>query len=122
MMNIKERIVQAKSEIPAVYIALKDKRTPLIAKILACITLGYVLSPIDLIPDFIPVLGYFDDIIIVPALVVLTVKCIPKDVWLNSKEKAISIWLNGKPKKWYYGTPIVIIWALTIWLILKSIW
>ena len=62
-MNLKERAKKLKEEIPAVFLSLKDRETPLIAKILAGITIGYALSPIDLIPDFIPVLGYLDDII-----------------------------------------------------------
>ena len=56
-MNIKERAKKLKSDIPAVFIALKDKDTPLLAKIVAGITVGYALSPVDLIPDFIPFLG-----------------------------------------------------------------
>ena len=56
-MNIKERAKKLKSDIPAVFIALKDKDTPLLAKIVAGITVGYALSPVDLIPDFIPFFG-----------------------------------------------------------------
>ncbi len=87
-MNLKERAKNLKKDVPAVYIALKDKETPLIAKILAGITVGYALSPIDLVPDFIPVLGYLDDIIILPALIILTVKCIPVEVWSRSRNTA----------------------------------
>ena len=83
-MNIRERAKELKTDIPAVYIALKDKETPTIAKILAGITVGYALSPIDLIPDFIPVLGYLDDVIVLPTLVTLTIKRIPNDVWQRS--------------------------------------
>lgn len=55
-------------DIPAIFLALKDKDTPIIAKFFACITVAYALSPIDLIPDFIPVLGYLDDIILLPMM------------------------------------------------------
>lgn len=121
-MSIKERAKQLKSDVPVIFIALRDKDTPMIAKIIAGVTVGYALSPIDLIPDFIPVLGYLDDIIILPILVVLTVKLIPDDVWQRSKEKCKDIWKNGKPKKWYYAIPFVIIWLSIIWLIIKAIW
>ena len=121
-MTLKERAKALKSDIPAVFIALKDHDTPTIAKIFAGITVGYVLSPIDLIPDFIPILGYLDDIIILPALVMVTIKYIPVEVWQRSKEKSVNIWREGKPKKWYYAIPIVAIWALLIWIGVKVIW
>lgn len=121
-MNIKEQAKKLKSDIPAVFIALKDKETPFIAKIIAGITIGYVLSPVDLIPDFIPVLGYLDDIIILPALVALTIRLIPGEVWTRSKKSAEGLWENGKPKRWYYSIPIFIIWGLIILIIVKAIW
>lgn len=120
-MNIKERAKKLKSDIPAVFIALKDKDTLLIAKIIAGITIGYALSPVDLIPDFIPVLGYLDDVIILPALVALTIRLIPGEVWTRSKKSAEGLWENGKPKRWYYSIPIFIIWGLIIWIIVKEI-
>lgn len=121
-MTIKDRAKKLKSDIPAVFIALKDKDTPLLAKIIAGITVGYALSPIDLVPDFIPVLGYLDDVILLPALVALTIRLIPDDVWIRSKMRADGLWENGKPKKWYYSIPIFIIWGLIIWIIIKAIW
>ncbi len=121
-MNLKERARKLKLDIPAVFIALKDNETPNIVKIFASVTIGYALSPIDLIPDFIPILGYLDDIIILPALVALTVKCIPNDVWQRSKERSADIWSDGNPKKWYCAIPIIVIWFFMIWLIVKAIW
>lgn len=76
-MNLKERAGKLKSDVPALALALKDARTPLAAKTLAGITVAYALSPIDLIPDFIPVLGYLDDALLLPLLVVTTMKIIP---------------------------------------------
>ena len=121
-MNIKERAKKLKFDVPAVFFALKDKETPILAKVLAFLTVAYALSPVDLVPDFIPVLGYMDDIIILPALVALTVKCIPKEIWVRSVSQSEGLWANGKPKKWYYAVPIVLVWALIIWLIVKAIW
>jgi uncharacterized membrane protein YkvA (DUF1232 family) len=76
-MDLKDRARKLKSDIPAVFIALRKKETPLIAKIFAGITIGYALSPIDFIPDFIPVIGLLDDIILLPILVAITIKFIP---------------------------------------------
>lgn len=118
-MKLKERAEKIKSDIPALFLALKDSETPIIAKIFAGITVFYALSPIDLIPDFIPVLGYLDDIIILPALTALTVKLIPKEVFERNREKAKGLWENGKPKKWYYAIPFIIIFLLVLALILK---
>lgn len=120
-MDNKQRAKQLKKDIPAVFLALKHNKTPIIAKILAVITVGYALSPIDLIPDFIPVLGYLDDIILLPAFIALTIKLIPKDVFEQCRRESENMWKNGKPKKWYYALPIVVIWLLIIWLIIGLI-
>lgn len=120
-MNLKEKARKLKSEIPTVFLCLKDKETPIVAKIVAAITVGYALSPIDLVPDFIPILGYLDDIILLPILIALTIKLIPSDVWNKNIIKAEGMWKDGKPKKWYYAIPIIIIWILIIWFILKVI-
>lgn len=121
-MNLKERARQLKTDLPAMFIALRHKKTPVLAKILAGITVGCALSPIDLIPDFIPVLGYLDDVVLLPVLIILTVKMIPKDVLEECRNEAKNIWKDGKPKKWYYATPIIIIWVLIIMLLIKAIW
>lgn len=125
-MTLKERARKLKSDIPAVFLSLKDKDTPFVAKLIAGITVAYALSPIDLIPDFIPVLGYLDDIILLPALIALTIKMIPHEVWDKNKLAAIELWKDGRPKKWYYGVPIILIWLLLIgffitWIIRKVI-
>ena len=120
-MSLKEKAKRLKIDVPAIFLALKDKKTPWYAKLLAALTVAYALSPIDFIPDFIPVLGYLDDLIILPALVALTVKFIPKDVFDNYRKRAQDMWQDGKPKKWHYAIPIVFVWALIILLIVKAI-
>ena len=69
---------------------------------------------------FIPVLGYLDDVLILPALVALTVKLIPKEIFERYQKEAEAIWEDGKPKKWYYAVPIVLLWVLIICLIVKA--
>lgn len=101
--------------------SLKDKETPILAKVLACITVAYALSPIDLIPDFIPVLGYIDDVILLPMLLVVTIQFIPENVLERCRKQSEGMWNEGKPKKWYYAMPIVFIWIAIITLLLKVI-
>ena len=119
-MSLKERARRLKSDIPAVFLCLKDKQTPFPAKLMAAVTVAYALSPIDLIPDFIPVLGQLDDLLLVPAFIALTIKLIPSDVWERNRALSENMWADGKPKKWYYALPIIAVWLLVIWLIVKA--
>lgn len=118
-MNITERAKQLKKDIPTVFLALKKKETPWYAKILVILTIGYALSPIDLIPDFIPVLGYLDDVIILPLMIVVTIKLVPKEIVEQCRIESEQLWKEGKPKKWYYAVPIVLIWVIVVALLIK---
>lgn len=120
-MTLKERTKQLKIDIPAVFIALKRKETPLLAKVLAGITIAYALSPIDLIPDFIPVLGYLDDVIILPALIALTIKLIPHEIFEQCRIQSESALKTPQQHKWYFAIPIVLVWGFLIWLIVKLV-
>jgi len=121
-MSLKEKANQLKNTIPAVFLAMKKPETPWYAKLLAFATLAYALSPVDLIPDFIPILGYLDDLLILPGLLALTIKLIPNDVMEKCRVESEGMWQDGKPKKWYYALPIIFIWMLVIWLLVKAIW
>ena len=118
-MKLKERASALKRDIPAVFLALKDRRTPALAKLLAGITVTYALSPIDLIPDFVPVLGYLDDVILLPGLVALTLN--PPEVLADCRRQAQGMWQDGKPKKWYYALPVVLVWALVVIAVVKAV-
>ena len=120
-MTLKERAKQLKTDIPAVFLALKKRETPWTAKLLAALTIGYALSPIDLIPDFIPVLGYLDDLIILPAMVAFTIRLVPAEVMAACRAEAEGLWKDGKPKRWYYAIPIVLVWLLVVFLIVRAI-
>jgi len=120
-VNLKEKANNLKIYIPAIFLAMGKKETPILAKIAAGITILYALSPIDIIPDFIPVLGYLDDLIILPILAALTVKLIPGEIMKNCIIEAGGLWKNGKPKKWYYAIPIVIIWIVIVSVIVWKI-
>ena len=120
-MNIKERIKRITEKIARVYYSIKHKNTPWYAKVMGSLAVGYALSPIDLIPDFIPILGYLDDFIILPILIALTIKMIPKEIWDESEEAAKDIWKDGKPKKWFFAIPIILLWAFLITYIIRKV-
>lgn len=98
-MRWTQRVRQLKTELPALYLCLRQPDTPLSAKLLAGLTLAYALSPIDLIPDFIPVIGYLDNILVLPILIVLTLKLIPHAVWERCCEQSQGMWTASRPKK-----------------------
>lgn len=120
-MNLKQKAKLLKKDMPAIFLALRHRDTPLAAKILAAITVAYALSPVDLVPDFIPVLGYLDDVILLPALIAIIIRLIPPDVMEECRRESENMWENGKPKKWYYAIPIVVFWIIIILLIIKAI-
>lgn len=113
-MNLKQRAQTLKIYLPALFLAMKRKDTPLLAKVVAGLAVGYALSPIDLIPDFVPVLGFLDDLILLPLLVALAIRLIPAQVLEACKNEAEGLWADGKPKKWYLALPIVLVWLLVL--------
>ncbi len=118
-MEQKEKLRQLAEDIPALCLAMKEKDTSFLAKILAGTAVIYALSPIDLIPDFIPVIGYLDDLILLPLLVALTLKLIPDEIFERCREQARQMYQQGMKKHWYYMLPIILIWAILILLVGK---
>jgi uncharacterized membrane protein YkvA (DUF1232 family) len=90
----------------------------LYAKIFVAIVVAYALSPIDLIPDFIPVLGYIDDLIIIPAGIYISLKMIPREVLDECREKAQSTFFDSKTK-WAAALIIILIWLLATYLVVR---
>ncbi|MDR2796741.1 MAG: DUF1232 domain-containing protein [Treponema sp.] len=119
--KLREKGKEITRNLSVLYIAYKRKDVPIIAKIIIIAAIVYGLSPIDLIPDFIPVLGYLDDLLILPLLIYLSIKVIPKHILEECREEAKEIIINGKYKKWYYGVPVIIIWLVIGTIILKNI-
>ena len=100
-----------KSETHALYLAYRDPRVPWYAKLFAALVVGYAFSPIDLIPDPIPVLGYLDDLILVPLGVALAVRMIPEDVLSESRQKARDMVERGeRPVSRTAAAVIVVLW------------
>lgn len=106
----RQKARRLKSEVHALYLASRDSRVPLHAKLLAIVVVGYAFSPIDLIPDFIPVLGYLDDVILVPLGIALTIKLIPPDVLSDCRDKART--LEDKPVNKTAAAVVILIWLL----------
>ncbi len=108
----KERARQLKTETYTLYLAYRDPRTPWYARFFAALVVGYAFSPIDLIPDPIPVLGYLDDLILVPLGAALALKVIPPEVLAESRERAREVMSTGKPTNWAAAAVIIAIWLL----------
>lgn len=108
-----------KRDVVTVYFAARDPNAPLLARILAGLVAAYALSPIDLIPDFIPVLGYLDDLLIVPLGLLLVIRLMPDEVLINARSKADT--LLARPRSWVAAACFVAIWLvlglyLVLWL------
>ena len=109
-----------KRDVLAVWIAAGDPRTPWYAKALAMLVAAYALSPVDLIPDFIPVLGYLDDLILLPLGILLVVRLIPRDLMAEFRETASSI--QSRPGGWAGLAGIIGIWLIAAGLLLWLFW
>ena len=103
---------QLKVEVYALYLAYRDPRVPWYARVFAACVVAYAFSPIDLIPDPIPILGYLDDLILIPLGVMLALKMIPQSVMAECRQKAQIAMQQGKPTNWAAAIVIIIIWIL----------
>jgi len=120
LKNLRTRAKALKREITALYYAHQDPRVGALARLALLVTLGYALSPIDLIPDFIPVLGYLDDLIILPALIALSIRLIPSSVMAAARQRAECepLQLGKNP---LFALLFVLIWLAVLFLIARSI-
>ncbi len=99
-----------KVEVYALYFAYQDPRIPWYARIFIMLIVGYAFSPIDFIPDFVPVLGYLDDLVLIPLFITLALKMIPNQVMVEARAKGQA--LSEKPKNWVGAAVIIVIWVL----------
>lgn len=110
----KRRARQLKSETYALLLAYRDPRVPWYAKVFAALVVAYAFSPMDLIPDFVPVLGYLDDLLLVPLGIALAFKMIPPAVVAESRLKAQEALSEQRPQNWIAAGIIVVIWLLLV--------
>lgn len=97
-------------EVYALYLAYRDPRVPWFARLFVALLVGYALSPIDLIPDFIPVLGYLDDLVLIPLGVKVALMMIPAQVMAESRERSSTAFQDGKPASREAAIVIVLVW------------
>ena len=118
--RLKGRASELKSEVYALYAAMRDPRTPWYAKLLIVAIVAYALSPIDLIPDFIPVLGFLDDLLLLPLGIVLAVKMIPPEVMRDCRARATSVGAGATRMGRIGAAGIVLLWIGAI--VLVAVW
>ncbi|WP_341533998.1 YkvA family protein [Sporosalibacterium faouarense] len=115
----KTKVKEIKKNIHLLYLALKSKKVPWYSKLLIGVVVGYAFSPIDIIPDFIPILGYLDDMILLPIGILLALKTIPNDVKCElNRELSNSV---QKKQSWVAAVVIVLIWIFMISIVLVNI-
>lgn len=118
--KLKKQAILLKNQVTALYYASQHPDLPLLARILIASTIAYALSPIDLIPDFIPVLGYLDDLIILPLLISLSIRSIPEQIMHESKKKSetqpITLKKNRKA-----GAIVILIWVSVLFILIYHI-
>lgn len=116
--QLKVKAQEIKTETFTLALAYRSPATPWYAKVFAAVVVAYAFSPIDLIPDFIPVLGYLDDVILVPLGISLALKMIPEEALAEAQLQAQEAFPDGKPKNWVVGAIIILVWVVLIALVL----
>lgn len=113
----KQRARELRTETYALYLASRHPRTPWYAKALALLVVAYTFSPIDLIPDPVPVLGYLDDLVLIPLGVLLVLKMVPRDVIVACREQAREAFSGPRPRFWAGAVIVVFLWLFTATLV-----
>jgi uncharacterized membrane protein YkvA (DUF1232 family) len=117
LTGLRRRARLLKRDTYALYLAARDPRTPWYAKVLAAVVVAYALSPLDLIPDFIPVLGYLDDLLIVPAGIAVVLRMLPAEVLADCREQARL--RADRPMSRVGAAFVVVVWlVVAAWLVL----
>lgn len=114
--KIRTKAAKLKQEVAALYFAARDARTPWHAKLLIAAVVAYALSPIDLIPDPIPIFGYLDDLLLLPLGIWLAIRLIPPTVFDDCRAKAASADLR-LPRNWWAATVIVLLWLAALLMV-----
>jgi uncharacterized membrane protein YkvA (DUF1232 family) len=117
---LKARAKDLKRQLGAVYYASRDPRVGALPKALILVCLAYALSPVDLIPDFIPVLGCLDDLVIIPALIGLAIKMIPEEVYEEARRRAEAEPLSLR-KNWFFAAVFILLWIAIAALVVQSL-
>jgi uncharacterized membrane protein YkvA (DUF1232 family) len=119
--RLRSKSKQLRTEAYALYLAYRDPRVSWFAKLVSLLVVSYAFSPIDLIPDFIPVLGYLDDLIVIPIGVALAIRLIPPDVMVEARSKAAEAANNKGPSSRFIAFLIIAFWLICAWLGIRLI-
>ena len=119
LVKLKAQLDSLKKNIQILYLCCKSPKTPWYAKVIAILTVAYAISPIDLIPDFIPIIGYLDDLLILPLGIILSIKLIPKEVFNECKASLVEPFKITKTLKLISILMILLFWLLIIYFCLK---
>jgi len=120
--KLKQWASQLKADLQALALAVTDARVPWYAKAVAAITVAYALSPIDLIPDFIPILGYLDDLLLLPIGIYLSLKLIPPALLQEFREQVALRGRQKLPRNKIAGGVILLLWLLFLWWAGQMLW
>lgn len=121
--TLAQRAGRLKTEIYTIYCVFRNPRTPWYAKLLAAVIAGYAFSPVDLIPDFIPVLGSLDDLLLIPLGVFLVLKLVPDEVTEECRAQAEELVRKGRAfKSWVAGVLIAALWILVLLALFRWVW
>lgn len=124
MQRLKIWAAALKRDVMTLWFACRDPRTPWYARVLTMLIVAYALSPIDLIPDFIPVLGYLDELILLPVGMYLVLKLVPAEVLADARARA-QAWVDSrkpKPRNWIAAAVIVLVWVAVLWAAFVLLW
>lgn len=119
---LRRRARQLKRETYALWFAYRDPRLPWYARLWTAFVVIHTFSPVDLIPDFIPVLGYLDDLIITPLGIALALKMIPPEVMVEARRRADTAIAEEKPHRWLYALPVIAVWLLILLAVGLMLW
>lgn len=117
----RERAEALESEVYALSLAARDNRTPMAAKGVIVLLVAYIVSPIDPIPDVIPVLGYLDELVVLPLGVAIAIRLIPDHVLSECRSRADED-LDVRRARWLGVGLTLLLWALLIWLVFRIVW
>jgi len=122
LTRIKHRVRQLKAEVLTLYFAVRDPQTPWVVRALVAFIVAYAASPIDLIPDFIPVIGWLDELLLLPALIALAIRLTPAEVLERSRARAAEAGMARTPASRIGAVVIVLIWLAVLALLAQWVW
>ncbi|MDQ3389040.1 MAG: DUF1232 domain-containing protein [Gemmatimonadota bacterium] len=118
----KGRARELRANARALYLAARDPRVPWYARACIFLVLAYAFSPIDLIPDFIPVIGFLDDLLLLPLGIALAVRLMPREIWLECQERASGEVQAERRHRWAGAGLVVLLWLLTVGFVVILLW